>query len=82
MLGARVDVAAMLNHTRAQLGFGSHPSKQLQRDWETDGEDGFEFEVLDLLPLQDDPSQDLNRDLQALLERRQGRLQIKTVAYS
>ena len=34
------DVAAMLNRIRAQLGFGSHPSRQLQRDWDTDGEDG------------------------------------------
>ena len=75
-------MAAILNRIRAQLGFGSHPSRQLQRDWDTDGEDGLEFEVLDRLPPSDDPGQDITRDLQALLELWQERLQIATLAYS
>ena len=46
------------------------------------GEDGFEFELLDRLPPSDDPGQDLTRDLQALLELWQERLQIATLGYS
>lgn len=82
MVGASVGVAAMLNRIRAKLGFGSHPSRELQRDWDADGEHGFEFEVLDRLPPSDDPGQDISRDLQALLELWQERLQIETLAYS
>jgi hypothetical protein len=66
----------MLNRIRVQLDMGSHPSKQLQGDWEADGEDAFDFEVVDLLTASDDPGHDISDDLTTLLELWQERLQI------
>ncbi len=47
---------------------GSHPNRRMQADWDADGERGFEFEVLDLLPPLDNPDEDVREDLQTLLE--------------
>lgn len=68
LLGVSPDAPAMLNRVRAQLSMSSHPNRQLQSDWDADGDAGFEFEVLDLLPPSDDPSEDLSEDLQTLLQ--------------
>lgn len=78
LLGSSPDAPAMLNRIRAQLGMRSHPNKQLQSDWDTDGEGAFEFDVLDLLAAPDDPGQDMSDDLQTLLELWQDKLQIET----
>ena len=78
LLGTSPDAPAMLNRIRAQLGMNSHPKKQLQRDWESDCEEAFEFEVIDLLPPPDDPGADISDDLQTLLELWQEKLQIET----
>jgi hypothetical protein len=67
LLGASVDAPAMLNRIRAQLDFGSFPEKQLQADWDVEGETGFEFDVVDLLPPPEDPSRDIHADLDTLL---------------
>jgi len=45
-----------MNSTRFQLELGSHPNKELQRDWNRFGPDRFEFEVLELLPYSKDES--------------------------
>jgi len=49
LLGSSPDAPAMLNRIRAQLRMRGHPNRRLQQDWEADGPDAFEFEVLDLL---------------------------------
>ena len=67
MLGASPDAPAMLNRIRAQSGPGSHPAKQLQKDWDADGEDGFDLEVLDLLAAPDDPDAHLTGELRTML---------------
>lgn len=67
MLGVSVDAPAMLNRIRAQLDLANHPNLQLQADWDTEGEEGFEFDVLDLLPPPDDMSRDVRADLEILL---------------
>ena len=67
LLGASVDAPAMLNRIRAQLEFGSFPEKQLQADWDVEGEAGFEFDVVDLLPPPKDPNRDIHADLDTLL---------------
>jgi hypothetical protein len=67
LLGASPDAPSMLNRIRAQLALDSHPSQQLSADWEADGEEGFDFEVLDLLPEPATPDQDIGADLKTLL---------------
>ena len=67
----------MHNRTRAQLSMSSHPNRQMQADWDADGEGGFVFEVLDLLQPSDDPNLDVNDDLQTLLELWVEKLQIE-----
>jgi hypothetical protein len=66
----------MLNRIRAQLGMNSHPNKQLQRDWDADGEGAFESVVVDLLGPSDGPGEDLTDDLGTLLELWRDKLQI------
>ena len=77
LLGASPDAPAMLNRTRAQLAMSSHPNRQMQVDWDADGEGGFVFEVLDLLQPSDDPTLDVNDDLQTLLELWEEKLEIE-----
>lgn len=66
LVGASVDVPAMLNRIRAQLRFGGHRNADLQRDWNTLGEPSFTFETLDLLKPRDEPGYDPTDDLAAL----------------
>ena len=68
MLGVSPDAPAMLNRTQAQLAMVTHPNRRLQGDWDANGVDGFEFEVVDLLPPSDDPNTDVSGDLATLLE--------------
>jgi len=76
LLGASKDVPAMLNRIRAQLSLASHPSRQLQADWDSDGEDGFEFETVDLLPEPETPGQDISGDLDTLYRLWEDQLQL------
>lgn len=68
LLGASPDAPAMLNRIQAQLGMGTHPNKQLQRDWDAAGQDMFDLEVLDVLATPDDPDADRSDDLRILHE--------------
>lgn len=67
LFGSSPDAPAMLNRITAQLRMRGHPNRRLQQDWIADGPEGFDFEVLDLLPVSEgshaDPAQEL-----ALLE--------------
>jgi hypothetical protein len=67
----------MLNRIRAQLTLNSHPNRQMQSDWDTNGEDAFAFHVLDLLDQSDRPAENISGDLQALLELWHEKLQIE-----
>jgi len=58
LVGTSVDVPAMLNRQRFQLGAGGHPDRALQQDWKEFGPAAFEFETLDTL----DPSQEPGHD--------------------
>ena len=66
LLGSSVDVPAMLNRQRFQLGAGGHPDRALQRDWDEFGPEAFEFETLDTLKPPDEPGHDPAADLQVL----------------
>jgi hypothetical protein len=80
LLGVSPDAQAMLNRTRAQLAMSTHPIRQLQRDWDTDSEDAFEFIVLDVLPPAKDPDEDASADLELLLELWTHKLEIEPSA--
>ena len=66
LIGASVDLPAMLNRQRFQLEMGGHPDKVLQADWKRLGPDAFRFEVLDELQPPTDPGQDVRDDLETL----------------
>ena len=66
LVGSTTDIPGMLNRQRFQLENGSHPDKELQKDWSELGPDVFEFETLDQLEPRDDPAYDPNDDLVVL----------------
>jgi hypothetical protein len=66
LVGASLNVQAMLNRLRAQLSMGVHTNRALQDDWNSLGADAFSFEILDTLPPVDRPDYDAARDLRAL----------------
>lgn len=68
LVGSSPDAPAMLNRIRAQLQMGGHPSRALQRDWNTDGADAFAFEVLDLLAPKECSDADQGEELRLLAE--------------
>lgn len=77
LLGASPDAAARLRRIRAQLEMSTHPSGELQRDWDTDGESAFVLGVLDVLPPSQDPQANVNDDLETLLDLWTERLDIE-----
>lgn len=68
LVGSSVDLPGMLNRHRFQLEHGSHPDRELQRDWQEHGAAAFAFEVLDRLEPRDDPASDPAADLRVLKE--------------
>lgn len=68
LVGSSVDLPSRLNRHRAALRLGSHPDRELQRDWMDLGAEAFEFEVLDILAPPDRPDTDPRAEL-ALLEQ-------------
>ncbi len=66
LVGTSVDLPSMLNRQRAQLSFGGHPNRALQRDWNEMGAQAFTFEVLDTLTPRDEEGYDPAAELKAL----------------
>jgi len=61
------NLKGMENRIRFQLGMGSFPNRELQRDWLEYGEENFKIEVLDILPYSTDESKtDYRDDLEEL----------------
>lgn len=69
LVGATIDLPAMLNRQRAQLRFGGHKNRALQSDWQRLGPDAFAFEVLDTLAPADPPDPRHDARELALLEQ-------------
>ncbi len=65
-VGASADLPGMLNRQRFQLDHGSHPERELQRDYQTHGPAAFAFEVLDRLETKDESPAELAAELQVL----------------
>lgn len=68
LIGTSVDLPAILNRHRAQLGHGLHRNRELQKEWNEQGADAFAFEILDTLSPSDKPVYDPAGDLKALEE--------------
>jgi hypothetical protein len=69
LVDASVNLPAIFNRLRAQLGLGAYlKNRALQADWDELGADAFAFEVLEELEPPDAPGYDPTGDLQAMRE--------------
>jgi adenine C2-methylase RlmN of 23S rRNA A2503 and tRNA A37 len=67
LLEVAPNLKAKLNSITFQLKNGSHVNRQLQKDWDTLGEEGFEIVILEQLDYDEDESKtDYKDDLQLL----------------
>jgi len=67
-LGSSLNLDGSLNKHRFMLKIGSHTNKELQKDWNEFGADGFLFEILEVVKIQDNPNFNLGDEL-TLLEQ-------------
>lgn len=66
-LEATQDLKGMINRSKFQLGAGSHPNRQLQKEWKDYGVDNFTIEILENLQYDKDESKtDYKEDLSLL----------------
>ena len=68
LVGSIANLPGTLNRQRFQLEHGSHPSRELQADWNALGSELFNFEVLDQLKPSDKPDYHPSVDLRVLKE--------------
>jgi hypothetical protein len=68
LVGSAVNLPGRLNRHRFALQVGSHPSADLQADWNERGADAFEFTELDRLAPSDEPGYDPSGDLVTLMQ--------------
>ena len=66
LIGSSTDLKAIWNRQRAQLNFGSHPNKELQKEWNENGEDSFEYEILAEINEKDDEKKDYKKEVREL----------------
>lgn len=61
------DLRSTANSTKFKLNFGNHPHKQLQKDWQKDGQESFTIEVLEKLKYdKDETKTDYSEELDIL----------------
>ena len=61
------DLKSKINRYKFQLGFGSHPNKELQKEWKDLGEANFTIEILEKLEYDKDESKtDYTEDIEVL----------------
>lgn len=68
LVGASINLPAILNRHRTQLRLGGHPNRALQKDWNEFGPEAFEFQILDTLQIPDQSDYDPSDDLRVLEE--------------
>jgi group I intron endonuclease len=68
LLGSSLNLEGPLNRHKFMLKIGSHPNKELQKDWDEFGPDKFVFEILEQVQVRDDPNFNLQDEL-TLLEQ-------------
>jgi hypothetical protein len=68
LLGSSLNLEGPLNKHRFMLRINGHPNKELQKDWNQLGPDQFLFEILETVPIKDDPNFNLKDELTLLEE--------------
>lgn len=68
LLGSSLNLEGPLNSHRFMLTIGRHRNEALQSDWNQYGADQFEFEILEVVKIKDDPDFNLLDEL-TLLEQ-------------
>lgn len=63
-IDSSIDLNSIWNRHRFQLNFGSHPNKELQKEWKELGEENFIYEIVSTID-QDDASQGTNFEKEA-----------------
>lgn len=67
-IGFATDLEARFNRHKAELKFGSHRNKELQKTWDSYGESALEFETLDVLDQEDAAKASIDEELQLLMD--------------
>nr|WP_312578501.1 GIY-YIG nuclease family protein [Sedimentibacter sp.] len=68
-IGSTKNLKGKLNSTKFSLELGSHPNKELQKEWQNFGKDAFTIEILDTLEYdKDETKTDYSEDLETLKE--------------
>ena len=67
-VGSGTDLQAKINRHKAELKFGSHRNKELQKEWNSFGESALEFEILDVLEHEENSQTKPAEELDVLLE--------------
>ncbi|NIG55674.1 GIY-YIG nuclease family protein [Chitinophaga sp. Cy-1792] len=65
-IGSSMDVDRAWNSLRVQLISGNHANTGLQQDWNTLGEGGFAYEIVEILQVDADPQADVKAALKTL----------------
>jgi len=68
LLGSSLNLDGPLNRYKFELRLGSHRNKKLQEEWQQYGEENFDFEILEVIKIKDDPHFDLKDELTLLEE--------------
>ena len=68
LLGSSLNLEGPLNKHRFMLKINGHLNKELQKDWNELGPDQFSFEILETIPVKDDPNFNLKDELTLLEE--------------
>jgi hypothetical protein len=68
VVGSSPNLPGILNRQRIQLERGSHPDRELQKDWNELGSEEFTFETLDQLEPSSEAGYDPSEDLRVLLQ--------------
>lgn len=74
-IGSCVDINAMFNRWRFGLQIGNEKNKELQNEWKQYGEEGFSFEILEVLKIKEGEYQDVKFELHKLEEKWLDRIQ-------
>lgn len=75
-IDSSTDVNAKWNRHQLQLKMGMHVNTALQNDWNTQGAQDFEFNVLSEIKHQDEGKPDYNKELELLEELVREELQL------
>jgi len=67
-IGSAKDLRGKINSNKFQLKNGSHINKEIQKDFNEIGEEGFSFEIVDYLDPKEDLKYDYTEELKILEE--------------